>query len=67
MEPKDLAQFKQEQRDWILQRDQDSRSARTTAPAASTQDAEEAREASLISSTKRRLEKLEGMLSSGRH
>ena len=59
MPPKEAQAFKQEERDWIVQRDADASQAVNIMPFGSTQQAyEEARENSLLESTKKRIEEL---------
>jgi uncharacterized protein YecT (DUF1311 family) len=60
MPPKDAQAFKQGERDWIAQRDSDASQAVNIMSSGSTQQAcEEARENSLLISTKKRIEELE--------
>jgi uncharacterized protein YecT (DUF1311 family) len=59
MPPSDAQAFKQEERDWITQRDADASQAVNITPFGSTQQTyEEARENSLLKSTEKRIEDL---------
>jgi uncharacterized protein YecT (DUF1311 family) len=63
MSPKDAASFKQKERDWIAQRDADASQAVNIMPYGSTQQAsEQARENSLLESTKKRIQELKDLI-----
>jgi uncharacterized protein YecT (DUF1311 family) len=66
MPPKAAQAFKREERDWIIQRDADATQAVNIMPMDSTQQAyEEARENSLLKSTRKRIDELKRRLPEG--
>jgi uncharacterized protein YecT (DUF1311 family) len=68
MPPKDAQEFKQKERVWIAQRDADASQAVNIMPFDSTQQAyEDARENSLLESTKKRIEELKHIRQGSTH